>query len=123
MFVTLGFKEIVRVPPGMEATFKALRSWLNSWRGIGDIETGMRRQGYDPWYDLHRCRYDGRGRAGDVLHDRDGAPPDRHHRLGLGADPLGGGATRSSPNTRPDRPDITMIAWLANNTWTAAASC
>ncbi len=62
MFVTLGFKEMVRVPPGMEATFKALRSWLNSWRGIGDIETGMR-QGYDLWYDLHLCRYDGRERA------------------------------------------------------------
>jgi hypothetical protein len=92
MFVTLRFKEMVRVPPGMEATFNALRSWLNSLRGIGDIETGVRRQGCDPYL----CRYDGRGRAGDVLHDRDGAPPDRHHQ---------------------------MIAWLANNTWTAAASC
>ena len=47
MFATLGFNEVVRVPPGMEATFWALRAWLNSWRGIGDIEAGMRRQGYD----------------------------------------------------------------------------
>ena len=23
----------------------ALRSWLNSWRGIGDVERGMERQG------------------------------------------------------------------------------
>ena len=57
MFATLGFNELVRVPPGMDASFRALRSWLNSWRGVGDIEAGMRRQGYD----LYLCRYDGRG--------------------------------------------------------------
>ena len=39
-----------------QATFKALRLWLDSWRGIGDIEAGMRRQGFD----LYLCRYDGR---------------------------------------------------------------
>ena len=38
MFATLGFNEVVRVPTGMETTFQALRAWLNSWRGIGDIE-------------------------------------------------------------------------------------
>ena len=57
MFATLGFNELVRVPPVMEPSFRALRSWLNSWRGIGDIEAGMRRQGYD----LYLCRHDGRG--------------------------------------------------------------
>jgi hypothetical protein len=57
MFATLGFNELVRVPTGMEASFRALRSWLDSWRGIGDIEAGMRRQGYD----LYLTRYDGRG--------------------------------------------------------------
>jgi hypothetical protein len=35
----------------------ALRSWLNSWWGIGDVERGMARQGYD----LQLTRYDGRG--------------------------------------------------------------
>ena len=35
----------------------ALRSWLNSWRGIGDVERGMARQGYD----LQLTRYDARG--------------------------------------------------------------
>ena len=35
----------------------ALRSWLNSWRGIGDIERGMARQGYD----LQLTRSDERG--------------------------------------------------------------
>jgi len=35
----------------------ALRSWLDSWRGIGDVERGMARQGYD----LQLTRYDGKG--------------------------------------------------------------
>jgi hypothetical protein len=35
----------------------ALRSWLNSWRGLGAIERGMAHQGYD----LQLTRYDERG--------------------------------------------------------------
>jgi len=35
----------------------ALRSWLDSWRGIGDVERGMARQGYD----LQFTRYDEKG--------------------------------------------------------------
>jgi hypothetical protein len=35
----------------------ALRSWLDSWRGIGDLERGMERQGFD----LQLTRYDARG--------------------------------------------------------------
>ena len=35
----------------------ALRSWLNSSRGIGDVAVGMARQGYD----LQLTRYDERG--------------------------------------------------------------
>ena len=35
----------------------ALRAWLDSWRGIGDVERGMARQGYD----LQLTRYDERG--------------------------------------------------------------
>lgn len=35
----------------------ALRSWLNTWRGIGAVERGMARQGYD----LQLTRYDNRG--------------------------------------------------------------
>jgi hypothetical protein len=34
----------------------ALRSWLNSWRGIGDVERGMARRGYN----LQLTRYDAR---------------------------------------------------------------
>ena len=35
----------------------ALRSWLDSWRGIGDVERGMARRGYD----LQLTRYDEKG--------------------------------------------------------------
>jgi hypothetical protein len=35
----------------------ALRSWLNSWRGIGDVVHGMARQGFD----LQLTRYDEKG--------------------------------------------------------------
>jgi hypothetical protein len=34
----------------------ALRSWLDSWRGIGAVERGMAHQGYD----LQLTRYDNR---------------------------------------------------------------
>src|SRR2546426_9002651 len=33
----------------------ALRSWLNSWRGIGDVERGMARQGYVFSYAIRRA--------------------------------------------------------------------
>jgi len=36
---------------------EALRSWLDSWRGIGAVERGMVRQGFD----LQLTRYDARG--------------------------------------------------------------
>jgi len=35
----------------------ALRSWLDSWSGIGRVAVGMHRQGYD----LQLTRYDERG--------------------------------------------------------------
>jgi len=35
----------------------ALRSWLNSWRGLGAVERGMAHQGFDP----QLTRYDARG--------------------------------------------------------------
>lgn len=35
----------------------ALRSWLDSWRGIGAVTVGMHRQGYD----LQLTQYDERG--------------------------------------------------------------
>ena len=43
--------------PSYERELHALRSWLNSWPGIGRIAVGMARQGYD----LQLTRYDDRG--------------------------------------------------------------
>ena len=48
--------EAVRVDADI-AVLGALRSWLNWWRGIGDVERGMARQGYD----LRLTRYDEHG--------------------------------------------------------------
>jgi len=53
LLVTL---EAARVDADL-AVLGALRSWLNSWRGIGDVERGMAHQGYD----LQLTRYDERG--------------------------------------------------------------
>src|SRR5438034_5196336 len=52
---TLGFAGL-RVQ-SYSGALRALRSWLDSWRGIGDITVGMARQGYD----LQLTRYDERG--------------------------------------------------------------
>ncbi len=51
----LGFAGLPR--PSYDRALWALRFWLNSWRGIGDVERGMARQGYD----LQLTRYDEKG--------------------------------------------------------------
>ena len=43
LLVTL---EAARVDAGLPV-LGALRSWLNSWRGIGAVERGMAHQGFD----------------------------------------------------------------------------
>jgi len=64
--------------PSYDRALDALRTWLDSWTGIGHVAVGMHRQGYD----LQRSRL-----AGDVLHDRDGAFADERdgHRVGADA--------------------------------------
>ena len=54
LLVTL---EAARVNADLPVPLGALRSWLDSWRGIGDVERGMARQGYD----LQLTRYDAKG--------------------------------------------------------------
>ena len=51
----LGFAGLPR--PSYDRALWALRFWLDSWRGIGDVERGIARQGYD----LQLTRYDARG--------------------------------------------------------------
>jgi hypothetical protein len=51
----LGFAGLPR--PSYDRSLWALRAWLDSWRGIGDVSAGMHRQGYD----LQLTEYDERG--------------------------------------------------------------
>jgi hypothetical protein len=51
----LGFAGLPR--PSYDRALHALRSWLDSWSGIGHVVVGMARQGYD----LQLTRYDERG--------------------------------------------------------------
>jgi hypothetical protein len=43
--------------PSYDRALHALRTWLDSWSGIGHVTVGMARQGYD----LQLTRYDERG--------------------------------------------------------------
>ena len=43
--------------PSYDRSLHALRTWLDSWAGIGHVAVGMARQGYD----LQLTRYDERG--------------------------------------------------------------
>jgi hypothetical protein len=43
--------------PSYDRELHALRSWLDSWSGIGHVAVGMHRQGYD----LQLTQYDDRG--------------------------------------------------------------
>jgi hypothetical protein len=43
--------------PSYDRALWALRSWLDSWSGIGHVAVGMHRQGYD----LQLTRYDDKG--------------------------------------------------------------
>jgi hypothetical protein len=51
----LGFAGLPR--PSYDRALWALRCWLDSWRGIGDVVHGMARQGFD----LQLTRYDAKG--------------------------------------------------------------
>ena len=43
--------------PSYDRALHALRTWLDSWAGIGHVAVGMHRQGYD----LQLTRYDEKG--------------------------------------------------------------
>jgi hypothetical protein len=51
----IGFAGLSRPP--YDRALHALCTWLDSWSGIGDVATGMHRQGYD----LQLTQYDERG--------------------------------------------------------------
>jgi hypothetical protein len=43
--------------PSYDRALQAIRTWLDSWSGIGHVAVGMHRQGYD----LQLTRYDEKG--------------------------------------------------------------
>ncbi len=55
LVAALGFAGLPR--PSYDRALWALRTWLDSWAGIGDVERSMARQGYD----LQLTRYNERG--------------------------------------------------------------
>ena len=52
MFAALGYHALPPISADRAPAFQALHQWLDSWRGIGDLERGMHRQGFD----LHLAR-------------------------------------------------------------------
>ena len=83
MFTALGFAALPRVPADMAPVFGALHRWLDSWRGIGDLVTGMNRQAYD----LELTQYPHGWRCTFFVTGQ-GTLPHAYHRLGLGEDVL-----------------------------------
>jgi len=55
LVAALGFAGLPR--PSYDRSLWALRTWLDSWSGIGHVVVGMHRQGYD----LQLTRYDEKG--------------------------------------------------------------
>jgi len=47
LVAALGFAQL-DVAPGHEPAVDALKSYLGSWRGVGDVVVGMNRHGYKP---------------------------------------------------------------------------
>jgi hypothetical protein len=66
--------------PSYDRALWALRTWLDSWSGIGHVAVGMARQGYD----LQLTRYDERGwRATFYTTGMEHSPHERdRHRVG-----------------------------------------
>ena len=76
LVAALGFAGLAQ--PTYDRALHALRVWLNSWRGIGDVERGR-----PSAHALRRA-----GLAGDLLHDGDGALDHERHAFSVGAHAL-----------------------------------
>src|SRR3989441_8533512 len=67
--------------PSYDRALWALRTWLDSWTGIGHVAVGMHRQGYDlQLTQVRRARL-----ARDLLHDWNGALAHERDRHRMGA--------------------------------------
>ena len=72
--------------PSYDRALWALRTWLDSWAGVGHVAVGMHRQGYD----LQLTPYDDSGWR--ATHDRYEALADERDRHRGAADAVAGGA-------------------------------
>ena len=82
LVAALGFAGLPH--PSYDCALWALRTWLDSWSGIGRIAVGMTRQGLD----LQLTRYDERGWRATFLHDWHGALAHQRDRHRMGAHAL-----------------------------------
>ena len=73
-----------------EPELQLLHRCFDTWRGIGDVVTGMARQEYD----LELRRYNGQGWRAIFFQKRIRALADVSCRRCLGTEPVGGSATR-----------------------------
>jgi len=69
-------------PPFMPPALLTLHRWLDSWSGIGVIERGMARQGYD----LALTRFANEGWRATFYLWGQGTLIQRHHRVCVGED-------------------------------------
>ena len=69
--------------PSYDRALWALRTWLDSWSGVGHVAAGMHRQGFD----LQLTQYDDRGwRATFCTTGMEHSPSERdRHRVGAHA--------------------------------------
>ncbi len=86
--------------PSYDRTLHALRSWLDSWSGIGRVAVGMAHQGLRPPTDPLRRE----GLARDLLHDRDGALADERDGHRMGAYAVARDASRGAEGVKEQRP-------------------
>jgi ribosomal protein S12 methylthiotransferase accessory factor YcaO len=104
MLAALGFLRPEVLPENMPRALLALHRWLDSWAGIGAVERGMHRQGYD----LALTRY-----------TNDGWRPITFCNSGKEHSPTG--ATGSAWGPMPRRA-VQRAAWEALNNAVAAAA-
>jgi hypothetical protein len=74
--------------PSYDRALWALRTWLDSWSGIGHVVVGIHRQGFD----LQLTQYDDRGWR-DLLHHGNGALANERDRHWMGAHAVARDAT------------------------------
>src|SRR2546428_6632992 len=79
--------------PSYDRALHALRSWLDSWAGIGHVAVGMHRQGFD----LQLTQYDEKGwRATFYTTGMEHSPP----------------SSRDEPTGRPQLPVGSTATWV-----------